>query len=235
MNRKNLYVQFGLVLLMLGAFSLVGLSQAKEPSWYIKAHIDEACSCPLFCPCYFNAEPANDYCNFNNVYSVEKGHFGNVKIDGMKVWLSGNLGDNFGDGKTEAVIAAFEPSVTPEQVEAFMTIATKIYPVQWEKVVMSDRTAINITHATDKHVATRADGKGKVELTLPQGSANDGKTPPSIQNLRYFGANKNAGFKLYYGTHHYSGHGYDYKYTNHNGFTIDIEAGNTAEAGAGGR
>lgn len=203
----------------------VSSPHAQEPQFYMKAHIDEACSCTLFCPCYFNTEPSGDKCNFNNVYTVEKGNYGAVKLDGMKVWLSGNLGDSFADGKTEAVIAAFEPSVTQEQVDAFMKIATKIYPVTWEKVVVSDRTPITITHTASKHIASRGDDKGHVELTLPEGSASDGKTVPTIRNLKYFAAPKNTGFKLYYGTHRFTGHGYDYSYTKRNGFTIDIEIG----------
>lgn len=203
------------------------LAQQKtaEPGFYLKAHIDEACSCPLFCPCYFNPEPSGDRCNFNNVFSVEKGNYGDVKLDGMKVWLSGNLGDNIGDGKTEAVIAAFEPGATQAQVDGFMKIAAKIYPVTWDKIVTTDRTAMTITHSSTKHVASRADGKGHVELALPEASAADHKTPPTIQNLQYFGAHKTHSFKLYYGTHRFAGHGYDYKYAKRNGFTVDIEIG----------
>lgn len=210
---------------MLAVTAPLAQTQPKEPQFYMKAHIDEACSCPLFCKCYFSPEPAGDRCNFNNVYTVEKGNYGNVKLDGMQVWLSGNLGDNFGDGKTEAVIAAFEPTATPAQVDAFMKIASKIYPVTWDKVVTTDRTTMKMTHSAAKHVATRGDGKGHVELTLPDPSSADHKNPPVIQNLNYFGAPKNHGFKLYYGTHRFTGHGYDYKYEQRNGFTIDIEIG----------
>ena len=208
-----------------------GSGQVSEPQYYLKAHIDEACSCPLFCPCYFNTSPANDFCNFNNVYTVQQGNYGSAKLDGMHVWLSGNLGGDFSMGKTEGLVAAFEPTATQEQVDGFLKIATKIYPVTWGKIVTSDRTAMTLTHSPEKHTASRTDGKGSVELVAPTGSANDGKTVPAIQNLRYFGASKNAGFRLYYGTHHFSGHGYDYKYTKRNGFTIDIEIGTPPQKG----
>jgi len=226
MKNGRLYASFtaGSLIVAL-AFGIIASSQQTEPSWYIKAHIDEACSCPLFCPCYFNPTPAGPFCNFNNVFTVEQGNWGNVRLDGMEVWVSGNLGDNFGDGTTEGLIVAFEPAATQQQVDAFMQIATKIYPVKWERIVTTDRTDITITHSPERHMANRADGKGSVELIAPSGSAGDGKTAPVIQNLRYFGAPKNAGFKLYYGTHRFSGHGYDYSYTKRNGFTIDIEAG----------
>ncbi|MBI4445398.1 MAG: DUF1326 domain-containing protein [Acidobacteria bacterium] len=230
MKRKSLSASKTLVLVVILGAHLITYGQmsgsgSSADNWHIKAHIDEACSCPLFCPCYFNTEPANDYCNFNNVYTIEKGHVGNVRLDGMKVWLSGNLGDNFGDGTADKVVAAFEPSARQEQIDAFMQIATRIYPVKWGEIVTADRTEITITHAADRHVVTRADGKGKVELVAASRSANNPSKPPLIQNLRYFGAKKNNGFGLFYGTHSFKGHGLDYDYKDRNGFTIDIESG----------
>src|SRR3972149_3124303 len=88
------------------ALAMIASGQVTEPAWYIKAHIDEACSCPLFCPCYFNTKPAADFCNFNNVYTVQQANYGAVKLDGMHVWLSGNLGGDFSQGKTEGLVAA---------------------------------------------------------------------------------------------------------------------------------
>jgi hypothetical protein len=199
--------------------------RGQEPSWYLKAHFDAACSCPLFCPCYFNTEPAGDRCNFNNVFTVERGHWGSIKLDGLKVWLSGNLNGNLMKG-FDGVVLAFEPTASRDQVAAFTQIAGKLYMLPIAKVVNTDRTTITILHTPDKHVASRSDNMGHVELVLPKNSAQDKKSVPVVQNLQYFGA-KNSGFRLYYGTHRYKGHGYDYSYTNRNGFTIDIEAGSS--------
>jgi hypothetical protein len=197
--------------LIVSALTIVASGQVNEPNWYLKAHVDEACSCNLFCTCYFNTKPQNDYCNFNNVYTVQKGNYGNVKLDGMHVWMSGNLGADFSQGKMEGVVVAFEPAATQEQVDAFMKVASKLFPVTWNKVVTTDRTAMTFTHTP--------------ELVAASNSSNDQKMAPMIENLRYWGADKNSGFRLYYGTHRYAGHGYDYKYEKKNGFTVDIEAG----------
>ena len=202
---------------------VIARPHAAEPQWYIKAHIDEACSCNLFCPCYFNPEPDGDRCNFNNVFSVDKGNYGKVTLDGMKVWISGNLNGQLAKG-FDGVVLAFEPTASPEQVDAFGKAVAKVYGLPIAKVDTSDRTTINISHAPGRHVASRGDDKGHVELTLPDASAQDPKNVPVIKNLRYFAA-RNSGFNLYYGTHRYKGHGYDYAYTKRNGFTIDIEAG----------
>jgi hypothetical protein len=47
------------MLLLLAAVSVVALPvSALAKDWDMKATIIEACSCPMFCQCYFNTEPA---------------------------------------------------------------------------------------------------------------------------------------------------------------------------------
>jgi hypothetical protein len=215
-----------LILGGVASFALLVTAAAQEPQWYLKAHIDEACSCKLFCPCYFNPSPDGDRCNFNNVFSVERGNYGDVKLDGMKVWLSGNLNGQLAKG-FDGVVLAFEPSATKQQVDGFAAVITKMYGLPIAKVDMSDRTSITVTHEPGKHVATRGDDKGHLVLMLPGPSTMDKKTPPVIRNLQYFGANRNSGFVLYKGTHRFKGQGYDYSYKDRNGFTIDVEAGSS--------
>src|SRR5688572_33147711 len=58
-------------------------AKAKTDSeWDFNATIIEACSCPMFCQCYFNAKPASHhghaggggehFCKFNNAFKVNK-------------------------------------------------------------------------------------------------------------------------------------------------------------------
>ena len=69
-----------------------GHSSAPASDWAINATAIEACSCPHFCICYFNAHPAahhedgktEHYCKFNNAYKVNKGHYGNLDLTGAK-------------------------------------------------------------------------------------------------------------------------------------------------------
>src|SRR5207247_640152 len=64
-----------------------GLQAAdKEPSWHFTAEYIEACSCNLFCPCFFYSRSDKDFCEFNNAIQVKRGHYGDVKLDGMKLW-----------------------------------------------------------------------------------------------------------------------------------------------------
>src|SRR5437773_8878493 len=83
-----------------------------SPAWSMNATAIEACSCPMFCQCYFNAEPSghsmagmagmegkggheDHFCKFNNAYKVNKGSYGATKLDGTKFWIYGDLGGDF--------------------------------------------------------------------------------------------------------------------------------------------
>ena len=67
----------------------VGLAVASAPAgpaWRMKADYVEACSCHLFCPCYFNKHAEHPMCEFNMAVTVPDGHSGNVDLTGAKYW-----------------------------------------------------------------------------------------------------------------------------------------------------
>ena len=89
-----------------------GHSSSPAKDWAINATAIEACSCPHFCMCYFNAHPAGHhengktehFCKFNNAYRVNKGMYGNVKLDGARFWVAGDLGADFSKGDATALL-----------------------------------------------------------------------------------------------------------------------------------
>ena len=192
-----------------------------EPPWHLNAQYIEACSCNLFCACYFNPTPDKDFCEFNNALRVKKGHYGDVKLDGMKIWLSGNLGTSFAKGDAESLVFTFEPSASQAQVDAAVKCLTHVYPVKPKQVAI-DRAPILWEMQGDKAHAKLGDGQGEVMLTAQKGA--NGR-PVVINNLKYWGADRNKGFNLYKSTHHYKGHDLDYSYKDANGFTIEIDSG----------
>src|SRR5438093_6123031 len=119
----------------------VAKAAEQEPSWHFNAQYIEACSCNLFCACYFNPTPDKDFCNFNNAIRVKKGHYGDVKLDGMKIWMSGNLGANFADGDLDSVVVTFEPSASQAQVDAATKVLTHMYPMKIKQFAI-DRAPI---------------------------------------------------------------------------------------------
>ena len=56
--------------------SMHAFTASPEKEWSIKASYIEACSCELFCACYFNTAPDKDFCKFNNVVKITSGHAG---------------------------------------------------------------------------------------------------------------------------------------------------------------
>ena len=72
------------------------------------------------------------FCKFNMAHRVNKGHYGDVALDGVKFWVSGDLGENFGDGEADWAVVTFEPSVTEQQREVVKIALGQVYPVTWK-------------------------------------------------------------------------------------------------------
>src|SRR5215471_5930540 len=70
----------------------VSLAAAPGESWRMKADYVEACSCHLFCPCYFNKHAEHPMCEFNMAVKVREGYSGKTNLTGAKYWLTGVVG-----------------------------------------------------------------------------------------------------------------------------------------------
>src|SRR5713226_8286547 len=120
------------------ALALMIPALAQDVPWQARLQYIEACSCELFCPCYFNDHASHQgtgehYCTFNNVFRVESGQYGETALTGLKVWLAGDLGADWATkGEAGWLVATFEPSATQAQKDGMMAILTKIYPVKWK-------------------------------------------------------------------------------------------------------
>jgi hypothetical protein len=108
-------------------------SQAAKPDFSITASYIEACSCDMFCPCYFNNHSTmhgdKQFCRANLVLKVDKGYYKTTKLDGAKVWVSSDLGSDWSTGKDSWVVMTFDPSDTPEQKAALGDILGQLYPL----------------------------------------------------------------------------------------------------------
>jgi hypothetical protein len=187
----------------------------------MNATIIEACSCPMFCQCYFATKPAahakaddhaghshaagmshgggesEHFCRANNVFKVNKGNYGKTKLDGAKFWAAMDLGDDFSDGTMKWAVITFDPSVTKEQREGITTALGHIYPVQWEQPIqVAADLPIEWSHNGDRAVA-KLDG-GKAGEVVLNGAAvlRDKQAPTVISNLKYWGVPRHTGFVL---------------------------------------
>jgi hypothetical protein len=196
---------FGLATSLLALVLTVGWAAAGSApgaDWALNATVIEACSCPMFCPCYFDTKPAahhaghgsEHFCRFNMAYKVNRGHSGAVKLDGARFWIAGDLGADFGGGETDWAAVHFDPAVTAGQRQAIATVLGQIYPVKWKSFAVGEDAQVDWTASPERAEARLGGGK-LAEIVL---NRNPGMRPEPvvIQNLRYFGAPRNDGFVL---------------------------------------
>lgn len=185
------------------ALCLAADTKSGAADWSLNMTAIESCSCPMFCQCYFSTKPAahshhggeaEHYCRFNQAWKVNRGHYGNVKLDGAKFWIAGDLGGDFSKGQMEWAVVTFDPAVTPEQREGIKTILGYVFPVKWNSFRVGADAAVDWNASNDRAHARLAGGKAaEVALKRHQGNTND---PIVIQNLKYWGAPRNDGFVL---------------------------------------
>ena len=239
-NFKMYYVMAGLVLLTMAVTTSSQMTSqtskdAKTGDWDFNATIIEACSCPMFCQCYFNMKPASHhghagggsehYCKFNNAFKVNKGQSGGVKLDGAKFWVAGDLGGDFSKGQMDWAVLTFDPSVTKEQRDAIGKILAHVYPVKWNSFSIAKDADMEWTAQAQSATARLGGGKvAEVVLQHPAASAM-GDGPVVIKNLKYFGVPRNDGFIMMPNqveAYRLGDKAFEYKGTNGFMITIDI-------------
>jgi len=213
---------------------------AGSPAWHMNATIIEACSCPMFCQCYFNSAPSGEhgmhgegghYCRFNNAFRINKGSYGSVALDGVKFWVAGDLGGDFSKGMMDWAVVTFDRVTGKEQRDAIAAILGSVYPVKWNSLTTAEGD-ISWTPGKDEAHATIDGGKtAEVSLKRFQGMNDD---PIVIKNLKYWGAQRNDGFLMMPNTvdaYRVGSKPFEFKGTN--GFMITIDTSSTDGAAAG--
>jgi hypothetical protein len=171
--------------------------------WDLNATLIEACSCPMFCPCYFSTDPeafsgcplpqgraegAPSHCRFARVLRVNRGAYGAVRLDGARLWLVGANAD------AQPCVVHFDPALTPEQREGLLHALGALFPGQGRACELGADLPIEWSVTHDESVA-RLDGArgGEIVLHKLEGMTDD---PVVIRNLKYWGAPRNDGFVL---------------------------------------
>jgi hypothetical protein len=161
----------------------------------VNTTIIDGCSCRILCPCIFGSpaevgaaatheHAGHRACYFNQAFRVNKGHYGLVRLDGLKFWLAGDKGD------AKTVELTFEPSATREQRAAIRVFMSHFLPLTWT----------SFTEGPDARIDWKAEAKldgGKaaaVVLTRNPGATGEGTTV--IENMTYFGSTRNDGFNI---------------------------------------
>jgi hypothetical protein len=207
---------------------------AQGVEWAANLTAIEACSCPMFCQCYFNREPADHaghgagathFCRANLAYKINKGHHGATKLDGAKFWVVADLGADFGDGELDWGVLYFDKSLTPAQREAIGVVAGKIFPVKWKSFRTEEATIDKWQFDKDGAHALLGGGKiAEVKLRRFPGMTDQ---PVVIRNLRYWGAPRNDGFIMMPNeieTYRVGPNAFEFKGTNGFMITVDLNS-----------
>jgi uncharacterized protein DUF1326 len=206
MSRRTLAVTgaFCLSLLALAVGTRTPV-RAADADWAANMTVIEACSCPMFCQCYFNTKPAahatggehshhgsTHFCRANLAYKINKGHFGQTSLDGAKFWVATDLGGDFSKGELDWGVLYFDKGLTKPQRDAIATVAGRIFPVKWQSFATAE-ASIDTWEITPTGAVALMDGGKTAEVRLKKFQGmTDG--PVVIRNLKYWGAPRNEGF-----------------------------------------
>ena len=223
-------------------FTTSAQEKTSKPDFDMTASYIEACSCDMFCPCYFNTHATHHmdehqmdahFCRANLVLKVDKGFYKDTKLDGSKVWLANDLGSDWSTGKDSWSVVIFDPSVTKEQQAALADIVRQLYPIPWQKEAV-DTAAFSWNVDTKTGVAHAKMNNGKGEVILERVKGDNSGREVVIHNLKYWGAQSNDGFRMWKSKHEaFEGDGHKFSYDGTNGFLITVHfSGNAKPASA---
>lgn len=89
--------------------------------WEIQGSELVNCNCAYGCPCQFNALPTKGHCEAMGAVAIDHGHYGDVRLDGLKVGFvfrwPGAIHE--GKGKCQPIVDA---KANPQQREALLKI-----------------------------------------------------------------------------------------------------------------
>ncbi len=204
MRNHKTYTLMGSAFMVAGVLIIaVSVSLAVENTdWHFNGTVIEACSCPMFCSCYFNTEPAlkhtehgpEHFCKFNMAYKVNKGHHGDTDLAGVKFWVAGDLGASWKDGTTEWAVVTFQSGTSEAQKTGVVNILSHMFPVKWQSFEVAQDSDIDWQAAADRAEAKLAGGK-KAHIILNRWQGMEDKTGV-LTNIAYFGVPRNDGFKM---------------------------------------
>ncbi len=89
-------------------------------AWAIQGTWTDACCCRVSCPCLFGSKPTEGYCEGSSLVEIDRGHFGDVRLDGTAVIAAYHV-------KSWAKIY-IRDDATPDQVAALTEILPQAMP-----------------------------------------------------------------------------------------------------------
>jgi hypothetical protein len=186
--------------MLIGSVQALAIAKESSAAWAVNATIIDGCSCRMLCPCIFGSpatvgsaathqHAGHRSCYFNQAFRVNRGHYGKVRLDGLKFWFAGDKGD------AKTVELTFEPSASSEQRTAIRVFMSHFLPLTWTSFTEGPDALID-WRADAVHAEAKLDGGREAEVILTRNPGAPGKGTTVIKNMSYFAATRNDGFNI---------------------------------------
>src|SRR5882724_12061721 len=78
-----------LLVVLVSCISPSWSADTEKAAWRISGELEEACSCDAACPCWWDSKPTKMTCGGGATLFIEKGNYGNVRLDELAVAFIG--------------------------------------------------------------------------------------------------------------------------------------------------
>jgi len=175
------------LLISLLVFLALGLSQAQKktpaaavPDFEVEGVAFTECECTGYaCPCRSNGHPEHGSCHAADFVFIQRGHYGNVKLDGLKAVEAGNLLDANPDRISSVMY--IDEKTAPEQRAAFVSMwnfmlshwgepkigKVKVVPIQFAESPDRTQYTLAIPGILEEKVVLKRGKDGKPLHTVP--------------------------------------------------------------------
>ena len=156
MSKSRIAVALGLAILVMAAMSLSEQTKTSEktiPDFEVHGISFTECACTAYaCPCRSNGHPTHGGCDAADFAYIKHGHFGDVKMDGFKAVVVGDLIDK--DMSKVKGTVYFDEKDTPEQQEAFKQMLAFMFAWNPPKIEQVKMVPIQFTESGDTYTLT---------------------------------------------------------------------------------
>jgi len=96
---------------------------SNTTKWSLEADCIQACNCDYGCPCEFSAPPTTGFCQGMGAWRIERGVYGDVKLDGLDAAFAAHWPKAIHQGNGTCGLM-FDERATPQQREALLQICS---------------------------------------------------------------------------------------------------------------
>ena len=166
-----------------------------EPTWSVSGTHFVNCNCDYGCPCQFNALPTAGNCRAVAAWQIDQGHFGDVKLDGLRMvntyaWpgaihqgngeMQSIIDERANDAQRKALIAVLQGEGAMSgmiMLQIYRSMCSKLHPPLFKPIEIAvdivKRTAnlkipgvVETTVEPIKNPVTGAEHRARIDLPM---------------------------------------------------------------------